>query len=176
MRPTFAGALVLLMTALSPALQAVNLPGRVLRVIDGDTLILDVGGGQYRVEIAGIDAPELNQPWGEVASSTLARRLTGTFVVVDAAEIDGYRVRGGLQVQNRDIALDLLYAGLAWSTVQYEPPLSQLSDQERLAHPYVRAETEARIDRRGVWSDPQPVPPWIWRLWGGMPPAQQPQQ
>ena len=41
-----------------------RLPGRVVRVVDGDTIVLEVAGAQHRINLAGIEAPENIQPWG----------------------------------------------------------------------------------------------------------------
>jgi endonuclease YncB( thermonuclease family) len=147
--------------ALSGTVAAVDrqLPGRVLWVVDGDSLVLDVRGSHYRVELAGIDAPELNQPWGPAAADRLKRALTGGFIVVDSADIapDG-QVRGRVTYKNRDVGLDLLHEGLAWSTIG-----AVTETPYETNHPYRDAEAGARQARRGLWSDEHPVPPWEWR-------------
>jgi endonuclease YncB( thermonuclease family) len=135
-----------------------RLPGRVLRVIDGDSLMLEASGAQHRVALAGIDAPELNQPWGDSAARRLQDTLTGAFVVVSAQRPGGAGgLSGSIEFKGRDVALDLLYEGLAWSTATMGIPDS---DRE---HPYDRAERAAREARRGLWSDARPIPPWQWR-------------
>jgi len=150
--------------ALNGAVEAVDrqLPGRVLWVVDGDSLVLDVRGSQYRIELAGIDAPELNQPWGQAAADRLKRALTGGFIVVDSADTapDG-QVHGRLTFKNRDIGLDLLHEGLAWCT------LGQVAESPFDGHhPYRDAESAARQARRGLWSDEHAIPPWEWRKQG----------
>lgn len=132
-----------------------QLPGRVLRVIDGDSLILEVRGSRYQVELAGIDAPELNQPWGGSAADSLNSLLTGRFVVV-SGEASGPTITGGVHFKDRDVALDLLHDGLAWSTVPPDPP-------HAVPHPYNATQDQARAARRGLWSDDHPVAPWDWR-------------
>jgi endonuclease YncB( thermonuclease family) len=47
---------------------------------------------------------------------------------------------------------------MAWHA---RPYLREQSPQER--EEYARAEQEARADKRGLWLDPNPVPPWEWR-------------
>ena len=137
-----------------------QLPGRVLRVIDGDTLVLDVRGSLYQVEIAGIDAPEQNQPWGPAAARELSRWVGGTFVVVDADSVDATNVSGTIQVKRRDLGLDLVASGLAWSLFRSDRDALQPAHRP---HPYELAEQEARAAKRGLWSDEAPVPPWRWR-------------
>jgi len=148
--------------ACSLALAAdMQLPGRVLRVVDGDSLVLDVRGSLYRIELADIDAPELNQPWGETAAARLHARLTGMFVVV-SGDATGPAMRGRVVFKGRDVALDMLYDGLAWSTVAVDP-------QAAFPHPYNAAQHQAQDARRGLWSDEDPIPPWEWRAGGGVP-------
>ena len=70
--------LAALVTACSQAADLHHLPGRVVRIVDGDTIVLDVAGAQHRVRLAGIDALEKNQPWGEApARANCAARLPG---------------------------------------------------------------------------------------------------
>ena len=65
-----------------------ELPGRVVRVVDGDTVVLDAGSDRYRIRLAGIDAPERDQPWGESSTRSLRRILAGQQVTVDAYKKD----------------------------------------------------------------------------------------
>ena len=64
---------------------------------------------------------------------------------------------GTLIFKGRDIALDLIHDGLAWSTI---PPVTTEPGD---THPYPVAEAQARLERRGLWSDEAPIPPWEWR-------------
>lgn len=135
-----------------------QLPGRIIRVVDGDTLILDVRGSQYRIELAGVDAPELNQPWGSTAADRLYGSLTGAFVVLSGARQTGDGATMGTVIfKDRDVALDLLHDGLAWST------FGTVTLQPGDTHPYAVAQAQARLARRGLWSEDNPVPPWEWR-------------
>ena len=49
--------------------------GRVVRVVDADTYDVLAGGIVYRVRLLGVDAPELDQPFGHQASDSVARLL-----------------------------------------------------------------------------------------------------
>jgi len=158
-RCTIALATLLCLAGGLAAAAGLQLPGRVLRVIDGDSLVLDVRGGLYGIELADIDAPEPNQPWGETAAERLRTQLTGMFVVVSDAT-PGPTMRGRVLFKGRDVALDLLHDGLAWSTIPPDP-------QRPNAHPYNEAQDHARAARRGLWSDAEPIPPWTWRTGAG---------
>lgn len=59
---------------ISVAAQAEILEGKVVRIVDGDTLVLlDASNTQHRVRLAGIDTPERGQPFGRRASHNLTR-------------------------------------------------------------------------------------------------------
>ena len=48
---------------------------------------------------------------------------------------------------------ELVKPGWCWWYRKYAPGDTVLE----------RLESEAREGRRGLWADPQPVPPWVWR-------------
>ena len=54
------------------------LPGRIRRVVDGDSIEADVSGyGRISIRLANVDAPEHDQPWGREAGEALARLVRG---------------------------------------------------------------------------------------------------
>ena len=150
---------VLLLLWLLPA-GAATLPGRVLWVTEGDILVLlGPGNAQHKVRLAGIDAPELNQPYGDAAKANLSRRVVGRFVVVEWDRRDRHeRIVGKVLLSGRDVCLEQVRAGLAWHDKPYQV---EQTSSDRLR--YVRAEAEAQETKRGLWADPDPISPWEWR-------------
>jgi endonuclease YncB( thermonuclease family) len=57
-------------------------------------------------------------------------------------------------VDGNDVGLALLEAGLAWHFTRHT-----LADPVQRAR-YETAEAAARQDRRGLWAQPDPQPPW----------------
>ena len=52
--------------------------GRVVAVADGDTLtVLDSNKLQHKIRVAGIDAPEKGQPFGDRSKQSLSRAVMG---------------------------------------------------------------------------------------------------
>ena len=166
-------ALGFLFLLASPASAADLLEGRVVRIADGDTLtVLDMDEVQHRVRLAGIDAPEKAQPFGERSRQNLARLVAGKPVEVRWHKRDRYgRVVGQVWVvspdarcqgagcpKTLDAGLAQVTVGLAWHYKRYAGEQSP-EDRER----YSFAEVEARARRAGLWRDPEPVAPWEWR-------------
>ena len=127
---------------------------RVVGVSDGDTLTaLDAANAQHKVRLQGIDAPESGQPFGTQARDRLAELTLRRTVRVILGGRDRYgRDLASVAVDGRDVARDMVAAGLAWQYDRYD-------SSPELA----RAEQEARAARRGLWADAAPVPPWEWR-------------
>lgn len=134
--------------------------GELLAVADGDSFTLRAADGQiWQVRIAAIDAPERRQPWSDVARQRLRQRLLGREVRVQAGKFDPYgRVVGTVFVSDEDVGLAQVSDGMAWHFRRYE------REQEPAARArYTRAEATARQSRRGLWRDPDPLPPWVFR-------------
>ncbi len=152
---------VVLCLACNVTLAAIVLDGRIVAVLDGDTLtLLDKTKTEHRIRLAQIDAPEIGhgknkpgQPFGQRAKQTLSDLAYGRDVRADCAKPDRYgRKVCTIWVGNRDINLELVRRGMAWVYRKYA------SDPA-----YYRAEDDAKRTERGLWSDPAAVPPWEWR-------------
>jgi len=76
------GVLLLLVLALTA--YADTLTGKVISVADGDTLtVLDHNNLQHKIRLAGIDAPEKAQPFGQRSKQNLSRLTFGKEVRFD---------------------------------------------------------------------------------------------
>jgi endonuclease YncB( thermonuclease family) len=134
--------------------------GRVVGIHDGDTLtVLDGSQRQHRVRIAGIDAPERAQAFGEAARENLARLAFGKTVALRCAKRDRYgRAVCSVFAGGRDLGLEQVRGGFAWWYREYA---HEQNAAERAA--YATAEREAREGQRGLWRDAAPTAPWAWR-------------
>ncbi len=137
-----------------------TLAGRVVAIGDGDTVVvLDSANRQHRIRLAGIDAPELHQTFGEQSRLSLSGLLFGKDVSVSYQKIDQYgRPVGKILLDGRDINLEQVKAGMAWHYKFYE---DEQTPEDRES--YAKAEAEARAARRGLWQDPNPVEPSTFR-------------
>lgn len=139
--------------------QDLVLPGRVLRVTDGDTVRVRLDSGPINVRFHAVDAPELSQPWGREARDALARRLPmGREVQLEVTDqSDGYgRMVARVVADGADLNAWLVRAGHAFVYRQYAG--AEDGDLCRLEH-------QARIGRDGLWDLPaqRRVAPWEWR-------------
>jgi endonuclease YncB( thermonuclease family) len=134
--------------------------GRVVAVQDGDTVtILDADRVQRRVRIAGIDAPEKSQAFGEAAKQSLARLVHGRQVEARCPKRDRFgREVCSVYLGSRDVGLEQVRGGYAWWYREYA---REQTPDDRAT--YEAAETDARQARRGLWNDPVPQPPAAFR-------------
>ncbi len=135
--------------------------GRIIRVVDGDTVVLkDEHGDNHKIRLAGIDAPESLQPFGQQAADLLRGLVLGEHVRTLSYKNDRYgRTIATIFLHDQDINLAIIDAGLAWHYKKYasEQPLS-----EELA--YAHSELMARQNKLALWSDEEPIAPWDWRV------------
>ena len=129
-------------------------PAKVVGVHDGDSItVLREGNVQVKIRLEGIDAPELKQPFGNASKKALSDLVFGKSVEIDDKGKDRYgRTLANVFVGKLWINLVMVESGMAWHFIQYnkEPE-------------YRQAERISRESRLGIWSQPNPIPPWEWR-------------
>jgi endonuclease YncB( thermonuclease family) len=131
--------------------------GKVVRVVDGDSLIVLVGRERIRVRLKEIDAPELKQPFGKESQQALSALCANTFAHVAWAEKDrNGRTLGRVWCGGVDANAEQVRQGMAWVFDRYVKDRQLYSLQDA-----------ARSARLGLWSDVRPVPPWEWRTTKG---------
>jgi len=146
-------AALLILLGVAAAQARADFCGRVVKVHDGDTVTVLAGGAERRVRLAGIDAPERGQPYGSASRRALALLVGGRGVEVIESGTDSYgRTLGRVRVAGTDVNAAQVRDGYAWVYRRFENDLA-----------LVTQEAEAKAARRGLWRDPEPVPPWVWR-------------
>lgn len=127
--------------------------GKVVGVSDGDTITVLKDREQVKVRMVEIDAPEKGQAFGNRSKQALSQLVHGRQVEIREQGIDRYdRTLGRVYLSGLDVNTEMVRRGMAWVYIKYtkEKGLYQL-------------EAEAREQRRGLWADKEPVPPWEWR-------------
>jgi endonuclease YncB( thermonuclease family) len=158
--PQRARFLALAATLLACPSYADTLQGRVVGVTDGDTVtVLDASKMQYKIRLMGIDAPEKKQAFGGKSKESLSALVFNKQVTIEYSKRDRYgRTIGKIIVDGVDANLEQVKAGMAWHYKQYQ---KEQSIDDRIA--YAHAEEQARAEKRGLWVDSDPTPPWDWR-------------
>lgn len=131
------------------------LSGKVVDVTAGDLITVKVGRENIKVRLAEIDCPELTQPFGNEARKFIHKLAYNKKVTLKYEMIDLYnRVVADVVLQGGpNLNEALIEEGLAWHyKVRYQtnPKLAQL-------------EYQAWSMNMGLWMDPHPVAPWIYR-------------
>jgi micrococcal nuclease len=141
--------------SLFPALCfAADFSGPAVSVLDGDTIEVLHNNLPERIRLNGIDCPEKGQPFGKKAKLFTSTLVYGKEVTIQVIRKDrhGRTVADVVLLDGANVSRELVKAGLAWWYRQY-------SKDESLG----ALEEEARQDKRGLWADPSPIPPWKFR-------------
>lgn len=113
----------------------------------------DVLARKCRIRFRGIDAPEIEMPYGEEAKQELIRLVNGKCVKVLVYDEDQYgRYVGDVYCDNVFLQEVMLKKGLAWHYTAY--------DQRK---EFANWEKMARKKRVGLWASSNPEKPWEWR-------------
>lgn len=150
----FKGFLVLWLMFCASFVHATTLHGRIVAVLDGDTVILlDGQRREHRIRLAEIDAPEKAQAFGQRSKQSLSDMAYNREAEARCPDTDRYgREVCRLYVGSTNVNLEQVHRGMAWCYRQYAKDAA-----------IYRAEDDARTARRGLWSDANPTPPWEWR-------------
>ena len=140
--------------ALPAGAMAESIEGHAIMVLDGDTFeFRDRACTITRVRLSQIDAPEKHQAFNQASKQSLTELVQGKTVRV---EISGTGRQGGwigtVWLGDVDINLEQVKRGMAWAS-------AKPSTDSR----YFDAEKDARLARRGIWSEDGAVPPWEYR-------------
>ena len=157
--PWTAILLLLLVSSLLAAAQTFK--GKVVSIVDGDTVDVYHQEGQKptRVRLDGIDCPEKAQDFGTKAKAKAGELVHEKMVTVEVKGHDRYgRVIGIVYYQDpgnqtRCLNADLVQLGFAWWYREYAPKNKTLENLE----------LEAKNAKRGLWSQANPIPPWDFR-------------
>ena len=129
--------------------------GPVVSVLDGDTIEVLYNTHPELIRLSGIDCPEKGQAFGNRAQQAASALVLGRDVMLDTHGQDklgrtlaDVTLRDGTNVNH-----ELVKEGWCWWDRPYAPAASLLEKLEK----------DARAGKKGLWVDPQPVPPWEWR-------------
>lgn len=143
-------ALLLLVGGLA---HAADFSGKVIAVLDGDTLLVLRSGNPVKVRLAEVDAPEKAQPYGTAAQKSLADMAMGKQIRVASRAVDDYgRLVATVHANGLNVNHEQVRRGMAWEYSRFH------SNRELMA-----LQREAQQARRGLWAGGEAIEPSQWR-------------
>ncbi len=154
-------------------------PVKGVGAVDGDTaIVVNRANKRIEVDLAGIDSPELDQPYGKKAREFLAELVKGKMLGLDPAvgNAESQGAKGVLcEVEMRTVRDDeealevetsfgflsevMVLNGYAWHIKPAKEINGTIYSDRRLA----KDERIARKEQAGLWADKEAIPPWEWR-------------
>ena len=131
--------------------------GKVVRVLDGDSILVKRGGRLYEIRLYGIDTPEYKQPYGQQAGRVTRKMINKKIVDIQPMDVDRYhRIVALVTVGGRLVNRELVHRGAAWLYPRYckkQPLCRELRAEEQ----------QARSQRLGLWAAANPLSPSQWK-------------
>lgn len=133
---------------------ALTINGKVVAVLDGDTIEIVSGKQVYRLRLEGVDCPEKSQAFGAVAKKFTSDRCFGKQVTAKISSKDKYGryLAKVILPGGKELNALLLRNGYAWHYKQYNKDAA-----------YASLENQARKEHLGLWADKNPLAPWDFR-------------
>jgi len=130
---------------------------QVTKVIDGDSIVVSTETGSIQLRLWGIDTPEYRQPFSKAAKKFTQKLLQDQTVDLIVKDFDKYgRVVAMIRMTNGEYANELLIkSGFAWVHIYY--------CKEPICEKWRKFQTTASEKKLGLWREPNPVAPWIWK-------------
>lgn len=136
---------------------------KVLKVLDGDTVIVERAFRKVKVRLDSIDCPEDGQAWGDSATHGLVKLIGGKTVNLEVHGLDTYgRTLATIYVKQerkwQNVNERMITLGHAWVMRMFYDhlPPDRQSKLERL-------EAWAKSKKVGLWAAENPTAPWLWR-------------
>ena len=137
---------------------AATLQVKVNEVQSGNTLVVSNTSRTLKVRLKGIAPPEPEQLFSDVAREHLKTLVLNKAVALDYSNLSGQYLEAKISLNGTDVGAQMLRDGVAWYERDHAHGLSA-ADREL----YENCEQAARAEKRGLWSDTNPVAPWEFR-------------
>ncbi len=125
----------------------------VIAISDGDSMTVRLAGEEISVRVSGIDCPEFGQAFAREATEFTSKLCLNAEIQIQQTDTDRYgRIVAFVFVGELNLSKELLRNGLAWHFKRYDK-----------SPEFANLERKAQDQRVGLWSAPDPVPPWDWR-------------
>ena len=152
-------SLLLCLILAVPAMAAPHFTGHVISVADGDTITaLTPDMQQIKIRLYGVDCPEHGQAFSRRAREATSKAVFDKIVTVWPMDTDSYgrTVAVVYMPDGKSLNAHLVRSGLAWVYPRH-------CKQADICEPLRKLEQTAKGQKKGLWADKNPVPPWEWR-------------
>lgn len=129
----------------------------VTRVVDGDTIVVNLGGKEEKIRLIGVDTPETVDPrkpvqcFGKEASNKAKEMLEGKIVRLEEDSTQGNRDKYG-----RLLRYIFLEDGTNYNKFiieqGYAHEYTYHSNPYKYQQEFIEAERRAREDQKGLWA------------------------
>ena len=129
--------------------------GKVVKVLDGDSINIIQQGKEVHIRLAEIDAPERMQPFWKQSRKALENYVSGKSVSVEEFDRDQYgRIVGHVYINDIWVNGELVQQGYAY-----------VYDRYAVSKKLYQYQAQAEENKLGIWKLPesQRVKPWEWR-------------
>ncbi|MFT5139882.1 MAG: micrococcal nuclease [Lysobacterales bacterium] len=134
-----------------------SITGEVIWVMDGDSIKFRAGDLVYELELVGIDAPELEQSFGNHAGTYLTDLVISRRVTIEMHAPNEFgTAQGELFLDGVSINKLLLEDGFVWAR------RGPFEDKK-----WIGLEQLARDRGFGLWRNSDPLAPWDYRAQAG---------
>ncbi|HVE55739.1 MAG TPA: thermonuclease family protein [Pyrinomonadaceae bacterium] len=157
LKPIIFIVIVLVLAAISAYPQRA-FGGKVVEVLDGKTCVIEMANGRVTAVLQYIEIPEPDQPMHSTVREHLQALILGKTVEFQPGGVKWDKTFGKLFVKGVDVSQQMLRDGAAWYSV---PEKNGQNEAESLR--YQDNETQARTEKRGVWSVENLKPAWEYR-------------
>jgi endonuclease YncB( thermonuclease family) len=134
---------------------ATDFSSQVVSVLDGDTIEVLHNNKAERIRLNGIDCPEKGQAYGKRAKQAASELVFGKQVMLQTFGKDKYgrTIADVILPDGTNVNHTLVKDGWCWWYRKYAPGDTVLEGLEK----------DARETKKGLWVDPAPIPPWVYR-------------
>jgi len=129
--------------------------GKVVDVLDGKTVVIELPAGKVTAVLQFIEIPEPEQAFSKEVKNHLRALTFGKTVEFKPLRVTPKNTVGLLTLDGVDISNQMLRDGAAW----YALP-EKTGQNEFESHTYQDNEKQARMEKRGIWSVENLRPAW----------------
>ena len=146
---------ILLCSFITPSL-SLAWSGKLTNVADGDTITVLHDGQEKKIRFYGIDCPEGDQNFGQQAKAFTSAMVHGRKIQIKPMDTDRYgRTVALVFADEINVNEQIVSQGYGWVYRQY--------CKDGFCNDWLRQESTARDNHKGLWSESSPQPPWEYR-------------